>query len=135
MEITTLENLEIVGKHDTYFTPTVNFNATTGKCLIEGESYLEDSFKFYDELISWINKYFEVTGNPIVLDFKLTYFNTSSSRAILDLMKALQEHRDNGRQLEVNWYYPDPDDDEMKLEAEDYIDESGLEMNLIEYTL
>jgi len=127
-----MENLSIKGSHGTFFTPTVNFSAS-GVCEISGESYLEESFEFYDGLIKWIDSYFEEGAKSIELSFRLTYFNTSSSRAILDLLTSLKRHQDSGQDVTVNWYYPDPDNDEMKMEAEDYIDETGLEINLISY--
>jgi SiaC family regulatory phosphoprotein len=130
-----MEDLNIKGGHGTYFTPTVIFNATTGKCSISGESYLEDSFEFYDNLSKWINDYFASGSQEIVLDIRLTYFNTSSSRAILDMLRVLKSHLDKGKSVIVNWHYPDPDDDEMLLEAEDFMDDSKLKMNLIAYPI
>jgi hypothetical protein len=130
-----MEDLKISGQHGSFFTPTVTFSAQTGICEIAGESYLEESFEFYDRLIAWINKYFEEGNEQITVNFKLVYFNTSSSRAILDLLRTLKGFEDAGKNVTVNWYYPDPDDDEMQVEAEDYIDETGLAINLISYKL
>lgn len=127
-----MEPLTIRGSHGTFFTPTISF-ASNGVCEIAGESYLEESFEFYDNLIKWIENYFEEGNKNLQLSFRLTYFNTSSSRAILDLLTTLKEHQDAGKEVTVNWYYPDPDNDEMRMGAEDYVDETGLEINLISY--
>ncbi|MCS7005519.1 MAG: DUF1987 domain-containing protein [Cytophagales bacterium] len=129
-----MEDLKITGQHGSFFTPNVHFSASTGICEISGESYLEESFEFYDRLIRWVEEYFQ-QNDRIIVNFKLTYFNTSSSRAILDLLKVLKKYKDEGKDVTVNWYYPDPDDDEMLMEAEDYIDETGLDINLISYTI
>lgn len=130
-----MENLEIEGRLSTFFTPMVNFNATTGMCQIVGESYLEDSFGFYEQLIRWINDYFDEGANSIQIDFKFSYYNTSTSRAILDILRLLKLRQENGKDVLVNWHYPTPDYDELKSEAEDYIEETGLQMNLISYQL
>ena len=127
-----MEDLNIKGGIGTYFTPNVAFNASTGICSIAGESYLEDSFEFYDNLIKWFDQYF-AENNTLSLSIKLTYFNTSSSRALLDMFRSLKEQKDKGKDVTVNWYYPDPDDDEMLIEAEDFMEDSHLEMNLIPY--
>jgi SiaC family regulatory phosphoprotein len=127
-----MEALTIRGSHGTFFTPAINFSPS-GVCEIAGESYLEESFEFYDNLIKWMSKYFEEGNKSIQLSFRLTYFNTSSSRAILDLLTTLKAKKDEGKDITVNWYYPDPDNDEMRMEAEDYIDETGLDINLISY--
>ncbi len=131
-----MENLEIQGQLSTFFIPSVNFSAETGICEISGESYLEDAFQFYDVLMDWINQYFTEGNNEIEVNIRLTYFNTSSSRAILDLLRLLKNYQDNrDYKVIVNWYYPNPDYDEMKAEAEDYVDETGLVMNLIPYSV
>lgn len=130
-----MENLEIEGRLSTFFTPMVNFNATTGVCWIVGESYLEDSFAFYEQLIKWINDYFEEGANSIQIDFKYSYYNTSTSRAILDILRLLKAYQEDGKSVLVSWHYPSPDYDELKSEAEDYIEETGLQMNLISYQL
>ncbi|TAE00962.1 MAG: DUF1987 domain-containing protein [Bacteroidetes bacterium] len=128
-----MQNLLIKGVSNTYFTPYVSFDANTGECLIQGESYLEESFDFYNNLMKWLNNYFSEGGQSLDLSFQLTYFNTSSSRAILEMIKLLKKHKDSGKQITINWLYPNPDDDELQMEAEDFIEESGFPMNLVEY--
>lgn len=130
-----MENLEIEGRLSTFFTPMVSFNGTTGVCQIVGESYLEDSFAFYERLMKWINDYFDHGANSIQVDFKYSYYNTSTSRAILDILRLLKAHQEDGKSVLVSWHYPNPDYDELKAEAEDYIEETGLQMNLISYQL
>lgn len=52
-----MEDIHIEGVHEAYFTPTVNFEASTGRCEISGESYLEETSKFYARLIDWLKRY------------------------------------------------------------------------------
>ena len=77
------------GASDTFFTPNVDFNESTGKCVIAGESYLENTVEFYKELQNWLKEYFN-TKKAIDFHFSLTYFNTSSSKALLQLMNSLK---------------------------------------------
>jgi hypothetical protein len=128
-----IESLNIKGSNNNYFIPLVNFNGESGICSIEGESYLENAFEFYDKLSGWVDAFFENGGKKLEVGFKMTYFNTSSSRAILDFLKTIKKHQDQGHSVIVNWYYPDPDHDEMQMEGEDFIDESDLQMNLVPY--
>ena len=46
-----MQNLEIKGSHGDYEVPTVIFNAETGVCELQGESYLEKTAEFYDRLL------------------------------------------------------------------------------------
>ena len=128
-----MENLFIEGLHDTYFTPAVMLDATSGKCSITGESFLEEPYVFYQHIANWFKRYAQASKHPLEVDFKLSYFNTSSSRAILELIRELKTLTQSGNEITVNWHYPDPDHDEMRMEGEDFMEESGLEIHLIEY--
>lgn len=123
-----MENLEIKGSHDVFFIPSVNFNAETGYCEIAGESYLEETVKFYTPLIDWLKTYTE-TGKALTMDIKLTYFNTSSSRSILDILNLLKSYLDDGHDVNVTWFYNEEDED-MREEIEDYILETDLPINM-----
>ncbi len=128
-----MENLYIKGSKGVYFIPTVNFDANTGICELSGESYLEETIKFYMPLINWLKRFFEEENKPCVFNFKLNYFNTSSSKCIVDILKVLKEYKDKGRDITINWYYDDTieDIDEELEEVEDFIIETGVEINLV----
>jgi len=114
---------------DSPFFPTVNFNADTGICVIEGESYMEETFKFYSPLLDWLKEYTKQESKKLTFNFKLTYFNTSSSRLILDMLDVLRKYKENGNEAEINWFY-DANDPDMEDEVEDFMIESGLEINM-----
>lgn len=127
-----MENLEIHEVPDAPFYPSVNFNSKTGVCEIAGESYMEETYKFYSPLLEWLRSYTTDIQGKVEFNFRLTYFNTSSSRLILDMLEILRRYKDNGGDVSVNWYY-DPDDPDMKDEVEDFKIETGLEINLKTY--
>ena len=128
---TTMESLEIEGIKSTYFTPHVSLNAQTGECFIKGESYLEDTWDFYRPILTWIKEY-ATTEKPLNFTFNLTYYNTSSSKCFLDIVKLLKEYQDKGGNTVVNWYYPEDDEDIME-EAEDYKQFVGININIFPY--
>ena len=70
------------------------------------------------------------TQKPIEFHFSLSYYNTSSNKAILQLMNLLKAYEDKGVNVTAYWYY-NIDDDDMKEEAEDYELDSGLKLNLV----
>lgn len=127
-----MENLVIKGESGVYFIPHVNLNKDTGICEISGESYLEDTSEFYNSITGWVNQYAQEINKPIIFNFKLTYFNTSSSRSILDVLRTLKKYQDQGGDVTVNWYYPE-DDDSIAEEAEDYMKDTGLEINMFSF--
>jgi hypothetical protein len=127
-----MKNLEIEGSHKNFFIPTINFNAKTGICEITGESFLEDTVEFYRHLIDWIDEYIETVKGPLALIIKLSYFNTSTSRSILDLLNLLKDYEDEGGEIVVNWHF-DENDVDMEEDIDDYIIDTGLDINKIPY--
>jgi len=127
-----MENINIEGSHTNFFVPTVDFNAETGACTLSGESFLEDTIEFYDPLVQWLEEYTSEIKKSLTFEIKLTYFNTSTSRSILDLLNILKEYEDDGGEIIVNWYY-DEDDIDMEEDIEDYMLDTGLEINMIPF--
>lgn len=128
-----MKSLVINTESDSPYYPGVFFNSETGICEISGESYMEEAYKFYLPLINWIKEFVINEKKPIELNFKLIYFNTSSSRLILDILDILKKFRDDGKEVKVNWHF-DPDDPDVKDEVEDFEIESGMDIELIEMT-
>ncbi|RLD77714.1 MAG: hypothetical protein DRJ10_11460 [Bacteroidetes bacterium] len=127
-----MENLEIEGSHKNFFIPSVNFNAKTGICEITGESFLEDTVEFYRHLVDWLDNYIEDVKGPMALIIKLSYFNTSTSRSILDILNLLKDYEDDGGEVVVNWHF-DENDVDMEEDIDDYIIDTGLDINKIPY--
>jgi hypothetical protein len=126
-----MKSLVINAELDSPYYPEVFFNAETGICEISGESYMEEAYKFYLPLINWIKEFVLNEKKPLELNIKLIYFNTSSSRLILDILDILKKFRDDGNEIKVIWYF-DPEDPDVKDEVEDFEIESGMDIKLIE---
>ena len=125
-----MENLVLQGSHGEFDIPSVHFDATTGLCEISGESYLENTVAFYDRLINWLDQYIKEVARPITFNFKLSYFNTSSSKRILHIMLKLKEYQLTGGEVTVNWYYHN-EDIEMEEDVEDLSMIAKLNVNMI----
>ncbi|WKN32676.1 DUF1987 domain-containing protein [Porifericola rhodea] len=128
MEAKTLKSLSIKGEKSVFYVPDVHFDAETGICKIEGESYLENTWVFFDNLLGWLKQFAE-TKKPIIFEFRLSYFNTSSSKGILQLLEFLQTYEQDGGEISINWYYPAHDED-LREEAEDFMIDTNLQINL-----
>ena len=94
---------------------------------------MEETFKFYSPLLDWINKYIKEVARPLTLNFKLTYFNTNSSRLILDMLDVVKRYQEEGGRVMVNWYY-DPEDPDMIDEIQDFEMETNVKINLVEFS-
>jgi hypothetical protein len=125
-----MENIQIDAYTGDYFVPAVDFNAETGICEISGESLLEDTINFYKPLLSWLEEYTTVLKKPLVFNFKLTYFNTSSSKRILDILHIFREYQNEGGDVKVFWYLDF--DSELVEDVEDYQVISKVDIEVIE---
>ena len=108
-----MEDLKLEGSAKT---PIVEFNAK-GDLLLKGRSIPENSIEFYKPLIEWIDSYSQAVNSSTVLSVQLEYFNTSSSKCILDVFKKLETL--SGSEVSVKWYYEE-DDEDMLEAGEDY---------------
>ncbi len=100
-------------------TPSVNFEESTGILELRGRSIPENSIEFYKPLIDWIDRYSRTAQQATVLRVQLEYFNTSSSKCILDLFKKLEQVRSAGNDVSVLWHY-EVEDEDMLEAGEDY---------------
>jgi hypothetical protein len=100
-------------------TPSVKFDSDEGVFEIKGRSIPENSVEFYKPLVDWLDSYKESPLTKTVVDIRLEYFNTSSSKCILDVFKKLESIHKAKNDVEVNWYYEE-DDEDMLEAGEDY---------------
>jgi hypothetical protein len=126
-----MESLKITGMDDI---PTVIFDIENKIFQISGRSLPEDVTVFYDPLLLWLDEYAKKSKEPMVFDFKLTYFNTASSKLLLDILLKLEEMRSRGKKVLVRWYYP-KDDEDMKDAGLEYADIVEIPFEQIPYSL
>ncbi len=123
-----MENLNLEGSAKT---PTVNFNSADGTLELKGRSIPENSIEFYKPLNDWIDSYATSPKSSTTVDVKLEYFNTSSSKCILDLFKQLESLNKQDTEVKVNWYFEE-DDEDMAEAGEDYQAIINLPFEMIE---
>ena len=123
-----MEDIHISGNKDCYIQPTVDFVEQSGVCEISGESFMEETGSFYQPLVEWVKEYGR-THDKIVFIFSLTYYNTSTSKWLLAILKELREIENNGGSVTVTWYYT-PEDVDMNDDIMDYMVDTGLKINL-----
>ena len=100
-------------------TPTVHFDSVKGVFKLEGRSIPENSVEFYKPLVDWLDNYKENPLPKTTVEVKLEYFNTSSSKCILDVFKKLELIHKAKNDVEIKWYYEE-DDEDMLEAGEDY---------------
>ncbi|MGF1534242.1 MAG: DUF1987 domain-containing protein [Bernardetiaceae bacterium] len=100
-------------------TPELRFETQTGKFLISGRSIPENSIEFYKPLFEWLDHYIQAPQEATELDVKLEYFNTSSSKCLVEIFRKLEKLQEKGQQVKINWFYEE-DDEDMEESGEDF---------------
>ena len=100
-------------------TPTIIFDSETGLLELKGRSSPENSIEFYKPVVESLDKYASDPKDKTSVNIHLEYFNTSSSKCILDLFKKLEAIHKTGKEVVINWYYEE-DDEDMLEAGEDY---------------
>lgn len=101
-------------------TPSVNFEGENGLLEIRGKSIPENSIEFYRPIYEWIDGYVLQPQPKTNVVIGLEYFNTSSSKCLLDVFRKLESlHKSGKSEVTINWLYEDDDEDMMEA-GDDY---------------
>ena len=122
-----MKDLKIVA---TQSTPLIETDSSRGVVYMEGDSYPENSFEFYGELVAWVTSYLENSQRPLVLELALLYLNTSSIKVMMDIFDELEEAHETGRDITVNWRY-DVDNERVAELAEEFKEDCSYTFNII----
>ena len=122
--------MEALTLESTKKTPMVMLDPA-GKMRIGGRSIPEDASKFFDEILNWILEYVNAPQDQTVIDIELEYFNSGSAKFVMQILRELSELIHNGKELKVNWYYEEGDDDILER-GEYYASILDLDINFIE---
>ena len=108
-------NLSVPGSQST---PSIRADWKAGVVVMSGESYPENSFELYDQLIQWINSYLNSSEQSLTLELHLNYLNTSSIRFMIDIFDLLESAFEDGKEVLVQWMFDDRNPRSSELGAE-----------------
>lgn len=98
-------NLLTIEIEATTATPKINCDPENGRIFMEGDSYPENAFEFFKDLLTWTETYLHTQTTPLTLELRLVYLNTSSVKIMMDIFEMLEEAYAKGRRVSVNWFY------------------------------
>lgn len=125
-----MDTLIIAGTEDT---PSILLNNESGEYSFSGRSLPEDVTSFYHPAIEWIKAFAESPKNGARFNFKLEYFNTASSKILLDILMQLEEINDEASAgFVIAWHFQESDPD-MKEAGEEYADIVSIPFEFVNY--
>ena len=91
-------------------TPAIWFEPEAGRFEVEGISIPENASDFYLPVIEWMTRYLTELADGSVFNFQLSYINSTSLKAIYQMLKRIEEACKLGAHISVRWYAEDEDE-------------------------
>ncbi|MBE6340841.1 MAG: DUF1987 domain-containing protein [Bacteroidales bacterium] len=113
--------MDVISIKGTDDTPSVTLDKDKGEFVFEGRSLPEDVGDFYQPILNWLDAYAQEPNDTTDVMFKLEYFNTASSKVILDILLKFEEINDAKGGVTIKWHYHE-DEEDMKEAGEEYED-------------
>ena len=112
----------------TDFSPDVTLDSQALKFEISGEARPENTGKFFDPIIKWLEDYEAVLfwqknkfgkESKLIFEFKFEYFNSTSAKYIMDIINLMDKYHTNGHDVLIRWHY-DAQDTDMQESGEEF---------------
>jgi len=118
-------------KSKTSSTPYILVDEEKKYIQIKGESYGEHIIEHYTDLNEWLEDSFNEVCDGFTFDCEMSYFNSSTSKLLMDILLLIDDCAADGNSITVNWICEDGNDIIIEC-GEDYDDElEHLTFNLI----
>ena len=111
--------------------PQIDFDPDSGILRLQGQSYPENSFQFFEPIFAWLERYLDQLTGSCTVQLILDYLNTSSSKCLMDLIDMMEDAYSEGKQIRIEWLY-DPDNDSSVELAEEFMEDLSLPFVILE---
>ena len=106
-------------------TPLVWFDPAAGTCVIAGQSLPENAPEFFGRLTDALDTELAALSKPLRWEFRLPYFNTSSTKGLYQVLARIKSHSETGVDHQVIWDV-EADDEFMREAGENFEELLGL---------
>lgn len=88
----------------TISTPHMVIDAENNYLMLAGESFPENIMNFYGPLLSWLESYLATDFSVFTFDCRLVYFNSSTSKLLMNILGIMNDAAAQGKKVIVNWH-------------------------------
>ena len=113
-------------------TPKIKLDKENSIIEMSGRSLPENVKEFYNPVINWLEEYIKAPNDKTKIVLNFEYFNTASSKMIMDILEKVKKIQEQGKEIDVDWYYIEEDDDMLEA-GEDYSEITDVPFNFISY--
>jgi hypothetical protein len=112
--------------------PEVILDRDREEFQVSGISLPEDVNTFYEPVLSWMKEYSRNPNPSTVFNFRFIYFNTATSKIILDILTILEELAKAGHIVAVRWHFAEGDEDMLEA-GEEFSEMVDVPFELVTY--
>lgn len=125
-----METINIAGTEDT---PEIILDEANKKYAISGRSLPEDVSTFYAPVMRWLDDLEIKPIKDLEFEIKLEYFNTASSKIILDILMKIEDINNKSEgNMKIKWFY-DSSDEDMLEAGEEYKELVDLQFDMVAF--
>lgn len=115
----------------TISTPHMLIDAENNYLMLSGESFPENIINFYEPLLTWLESYLKTDFPSFTFDCYLVYFNSSTSKLLMNILGAMNDAAALGKTVIVNWHSSKENDVIIECGEEFGEDFSEMQFNII----
>lgn len=103
-------------------TPYILIDEEKGFMYFRGESFHENVLEFYQSVLQWLQSYLKSDFKTFTFDCELKYFNSSTSKMLLNMLMLMDQAVNDQNQVVVNWITTADNERNIEL-GEDFSEE------------
>jgi len=111
--------------------PSVLLSKQKNAFVFGSRSYPEDPLSFYNPILSWFQRYCKDPNEKTVIEFKLDYYNTATSKQIYKMLSSLYD-LSTKKDVLIKWYYR-KDDKDMLASGDIFSKLTNLKFEFVEF--
>lgn len=123
-----MEKLEV---QKTISTPHLIIDEDNNYLMLAGESFPENIMNFYQPLITWLESYLKSDFPVFTFDCSLVYFNSSTSKMLMNILSSMNDAAARGKKVIVNWHSSKENDVIIECGEEFGEDFGDIQFNII----
>ena len=90
-------------RQETTSTPYVMIDEAQGYMMMEGRCFHENTSEFFSEIDGWLDGYLLTGFKTFTFDCSLSYFNSSTLKALLNLILKMDKYASSEKKVIINW--------------------------------
>lgn len=117
---------------DTDKTPRIVFQ-TIGTFSIVGRSFPEDTTRFYEPVLNWVDSYLKKPFKKTEMIIRIDYFNTSSVMQLHSMLRKFDKFFRQGNHFRLDWHHERDGNEIVDISAEFGLDTFHFPIEFLVY--